>query len=149
MYGDSCRTPVKIMIAIMPSMPPPITHGSAFWMPDGGMSIPRSSGGVTLISPGVSRGPRLMIGVNFLVVIRHLLRVAVPARPVLDPSSTLRGLGSAGSVSCSSSAACLDSTGPSTSRLTTCHGAVFGAVRPRVPPVSSSGSPYRTPCGSM
>ena len=36
MYGDSCRTPVKIMIAIMPSMQPPITHGSAFWMPDGG-----------------------------------------------------------------------------------------------------------------
>ena len=72
MYGDSCRTPVKIMIAIMPSMQPPITHGSAFWMPDGGMSMPRSSGGVTLISPGVSRGPRLMIGVNFLVVIRRL-----------------------------------------------------------------------------
>lgn len=71
MYGDSCRMPVKIMIAIIPSMPPPMTHGSAFCRPDGGISTPRSSGGVTLISPGVRRGPRLMIGVNFLVVIRH------------------------------------------------------------------------------
>ncbi len=72
MYGDNCRIPVKIMIAIMPSMQPPMTHGSAFCIPDGGISTPRSSGGVTLISPGVKRGPRLMIGVNFLVVIRHL-----------------------------------------------------------------------------
>ena len=45
MYGESCRMPVKIMITIIPSMPPPITHGSAFWMPDGGISTPRSSGG--------------------------------------------------------------------------------------------------------
>ena len=37
-------------------------------------------GGVTLISPGVSRGPRLMIGVNFLVVIRHLPCAQSPAR---------------------------------------------------------------------
>jgi hypothetical protein len=74
MYGDSCLTPVKIMIAIIPSMPPPITQGSTFWMPDGGISIPRSSGGVTLISPGVNLGPRLMIGMNFLVVISRLRR---------------------------------------------------------------------------
>ena len=30
MYGDSWRMPVKIMIAIMPSMPPPMTYGRIF-----------------------------------------------------------------------------------------------------------------------
>ncbi|CFS35044.1 Uncharacterised protein [Mycobacterium tuberculosis] len=39
------------------------------------MSMPRSSGGVRLISPGVNRGPRVMVGVNFLVVIRGLRRL--------------------------------------------------------------------------
>ena len=83
-------------------------------MPDGGMSTPRSSGGVTLISPGVSRGPRLMIGVNFRVVIS---RLPCPPPRVACRRGPSAGSGSGGSVSCSSNAASFDSTGPSTSRL--------------------------------
>ncbi len=45
--------------------------------------------------------------------------------------STLRGCGSAGSVSCSSSAASFDNTGPSTSSPTTCHGAFTEPDKPR------------------
>ena len=69
------------------------------------------------LARGQAGGRALTVGVNFFVVMRAL-RGLLPA--------AFRGLGSAGRVSCSSRAASLDSTGPSTRSRTISQGAVFG-----------------------
>ena len=64
--------PLENMMPTRPSMQPPMMKGRNFLIAGAGTSTPRSSGGLTAISPGFRRGPRAAFGVNFFVVISLL-----------------------------------------------------------------------------